>query len=163
MEALQAIATRRSVRSFKADPVPRDQLVKLIDAGRLAPTARNVQPWEFVVVTDPERRRQIAAISDHGKFIADAPVCIAVLCQDTKYYVEDGSAATTNILLAATALGLATCWVAGDKKAYAPQIVSLCGAPSEMKLVSLIAVGHPVDIPSPPKRPLDDVVHWETF
>jgi len=76
-------------------------------AARLAPTARNVQPWEFVVVTEASKRRQLAALTDHGKFIAEAPVCVAVLSHETKYYIEDCSAATTSILLAAAALGLA--------------------------------------------------------
>lgn len=163
MEAMHAITTRRSVRKFKNEPVSRDLIARLIDAARLAPSARNAQPWEFVVVTDPIKRRQLAALTDHGKFIADAPVCIVVLSRDTRYYLEDGSAATANILLAATALGLGACWIAGDKKSYAPQVVSLCGAPPEMKLVSLVAVGHPAEVPSPPKRSLTDVLHWETF
>jgi nitroreductase len=163
MDALSAISARRSVRSFKTDPISRDLIARLIDAARMAPTARNVQPWEFVVVTDPGKRRQLAALADHGKFIAEAPVCIVVLSHDTRYYLEDCSAATTNILLAAAALGLGSCWVAGDKKAYAPQVTSLCGAPGDMKLISLVAVGYPLEIPAPSKRPLEDVLHWEAF
>lgn len=163
MEALRALAARRSIRRFKNQPVSREAILRLIDAARLAPTARNVQPWEFIVVTNPNRLRQLAALTDHGKFIADAPVCIVVCSRDTKYYLEDCSAATTNLLLAATALDLGACWVAGDKKAYASQIVSLCGAPPELKLVSLVAVGYPEEIPSPPKRTIEDVLHWETF
>jgi nitroreductase len=163
METLHALAARRSVRHFKDEPVSRELIVRLIDAARLAPTARNVQPWEFIVVTDASKRRQLAAVTDHGKFIAEAPVCIAVLSHETKYYVEDCSAATTSILLAAATQGLGACWVAGDKKTYAPQIVSLCGAPAELKLVSLVAVGHAAEAPSPPKRPIEDVLHWEVF
>ncbi len=163
MDAFSAISARRSVRRFKSDAVSRELIIRLIDAARLAPTARNVQPWEFVVVTDPSKRRQLAGLTDHGKFIAEAPVCIVVLSRDTRYYLEDCSAATTNILLAAAALGLGSCWVAGDKKAYASQIVSLCGAPGDMKLISLVAVGHPQEIPAPAKRQLEDVLHWESF
>lgn len=163
MDALEAITRRRSVRKYKPEPVSRKLLSKVLDAGRLAPTGRNLQPWEFVVVTDPEKRRQIADLTENGKFIADSPVCIAVLCRPTKLYLEDGSAATTQMLLAATVLGLGTCWVVGDKKPYAPQIAALCGAPPELKLVSLIAIGHPANGSKPPKRALDEVVHWEAF
>ncbi|NLE60633.1 MAG: nitroreductase family protein [Planctomycetes bacterium] len=163
MEALRTLAARRSVRRFKSQPVPRDVILRLIDAARLAPTARNVQPWEFVVVTNPNRLRQLASSTDHGKFISDAPVCIVVLSRDTKYFLEDCSAATTNLLLAAAAQDLGACWVAGDKKPYASQIVSLCGAPPELKLVSLVAIGYPNETPSPPKRSIEDVLHWETF
>jgi len=129
----------------------------------LAPTANNVQPWEFVVVTDPELLRRIAVITEYGKFIADAPVCVAVLSKETKYYLEDGSAATENILLAARAHGLGSCWVAGDKKPYASEICRLVGAPRGCKLVSLIPIGYPAESPEKSKRPLSDVLHWEKY
>ncbi len=163
MDALEAIAARRSVRKFKPDPVPRDVLLRVLDAGRLAPTAHNDQPWEFVVVTDAALRNRIAEITDYGKFIAESPVCIVVLSQPTRYYVEDGSAATTTMLLAAAALGLGGCWVAGDKKPYAARIASVCRAPSNLKLVALIALGYPAEIPATEKRSLDEVVHWEGY
>lgn len=163
MEPIEVLTQRRSVRKYKPDPVPRDLLEQIVNAGRLAPTARNVQPWEFIVVTEAARRRRIADLSEYGKFIADAPACIVVLSKPTKYFLEDGSAATTNILNAAAALGLGSCWVAGDKKPYAPDIVAACGAPVEMKLISLIAIGYPQEIPSPSKRSLRDVLHWEQF
>ena len=163
MDAMTALTTRRSVRQYKDEVIEKEVLEQIINAGRLAPTARNVQPWEFVVITDSDRRRQIANITEHGKFIAEAPACIVVLSKDTKYYLEDGCAATVNILNAAAALGLGSCWVAGDKKPYAGQIVATCRAPAELKLVALIAIGYPADIPSPPKRSLDEVLHWETY
>ena len=163
MDVLEAIETRRSVRRFKPEPIPKDVLSRIVNAGRLAPTARNVQLWEFVVVTDAAKRQQIADIAEYGKFIAEAPACIVVLSQPAKYYLEDGSAATTNMLLAAHGLGLGACWVAGDKKPYAAQIVSVCEAPPEFKLVAMIALGHPAKIPAPKKRSLQDVLHWEAF
>ena len=163
MDALIAIGARRSIREFKPDPIAPSQLKRIVEAGRLAPTARNVQPWEFVVVTDPDRRAQLAALASNGGFIADAPACIVVLSQPTKYYLEDGSAATANILLAATSLGLGGCWVAGDKKEYAAKVVQLVGAPGDLKLVSLIAIGYAATTPSPDKRPLAELLHWEEF
>jgi nitroreductase len=163
METIEALKTRRSVRVYTRQPPPRQILEALIDCGRLAATAINIQPWEFVVVTDPEMLRKIAQATDHGRFIVDAPVCVAVLCQDTKYYLEDGSAATQNILVAAHAHGLGACWVAGDKKPYAPDICRLIGAPKGYKLVSLIPLGYPAETPEKPKRPLSDVLHWETY
>lgn len=163
MEALTTLTTRRSVRKYKPDPLDRQALLQIVDAGRLAPTARNVQPWEFVIVTEQHRRQRLAEISEYGKFIAEAPACIVVLSRPTRYYLEDGSAATTNILNAAAALGLGGCWVAGDKKPYAAEIVAACGAPPEMKLISLIAIGYAAEVPTPAKRPLSEVVHWESF
>lgn len=164
MEAFEALTTRRSVRVYDAGkPVPREMLERLVDCGRLAASARNAQPWEFVVVTDPVLRAEIAALANHGRFIADAAACVAVFCRDGDYYLEDGCAATQNILVAARALGLGTCWVAGDKKDYAPAVARVLGAPGGMKLVSLVAVGWPAAVPSPAKRPLDEVLHWEKF
>ncbi len=163
MEALEAIRTRRSVRKYKPDPVSRETLKALVDAGRLAPTARNEQPWEFVVVTDAQRRKRLATIATHGTFIADAPACIVVVCKPSDYYLADGSAATTQILLAATALGLGTCWVAGDGKDYAPAVLKAIGAPAKYKLISLIAVGYAAETPAPAKRGLSEVLHWEAL
>ncbi|MCJ7502476.1 MAG: nitroreductase family protein [Acidobacteriia bacterium] len=163
MDAIEVLKTRRSVRAYTRAPVPRKIIEDIVDCGRLAPTANNVQPWEFVVVTDPERLRRIAVITDYGKFIADAPVCVAVLSRDTKYYLEDGSAATENILLAARAHGLGSCWVAGDKKPYVTEICRLVGAPRGHKLVSLIPIGYPAESPEKTKRPLSDVLHWEKY
>lgn len=164
MEALEAIRSRRSVRRFERRPVPHELLEGLVDAGRLAPTANNVQPWEFIAVTDDSTKNRVAAVTDYGKFIADAPAMIAVFCEDTKYYLEDGCAATTNILLAATALGLGACWVAGDKKPYCREISDIMGVSAEHKLVSLIAVGYPAGpIPKVAKRALPDLLHWNKF
>ena len=163
MDAIEALTTRRSVRRYLPKPIPPESIEAIVNAGRLAPTARNVQPWEFVVVTESAKRAQIAAITEYGKFIAEAPVCIVVLSKQTRYFLEDGSAATTNMLNAARALGLGSCWIAGDKKPYAGRIVELTGAPADLLLISLVAIGHPVDIPTPPKRTLGEVIHWESF
>jgi nitroreductase len=163
MDVLEAIAKRRSVRKYRGGTVTREQLSQIVNAGRLAPTGRNEQPWEFVVIMERSTLRKLAHLADYGKFIADCSACIVVLCRPTTYYIEDGSAATTQILLAATALGLASCWVAGDKKAYAPQVVTAVGASQEYKLVSLIAIGHAAETPTPSKRSLHEVLHWDAF
>jgi nitroreductase len=163
MDAIEVLKTRRSVRAYTRAPVPRKIIEAIVDCGRWAPTANNVQPWEFVVVTDPELLRRIAVITEYGKFIADAPVCVVVLSKETKYYLEDGSAATENILLAARAHGLGSCWVAGDKKPYASEICRLVGAPRGCKLVSMIPIGYPAESPEKSKRPLSDVLHWEKY
>ena len=163
MDAIEMLKTRRAVRAYTSEPVPQKTIEDIVDCGRLAATAVNIQPWEFVVVTDPKLRRRLADTTDHGKFMAGAPVCVVVLCQDTKYYLEDGSAATENILLAARAHGLGACWVAGDKKPYAPEICRLVGAPQGYRLVSLIPIGYPAESPEKPKRPLSAVLHWEKY
>jgi nitroreductase len=166
MEAIELLRLRRSIRAFENRPIDRDLLEKIIDAGRFAPTARNVQPWEFVVVTESRTLKAISELAENGRFISQAKACIAVFCSDTKYYLEDGCAATMNILLAAAALGVGSCWVAGDKKPYCLQVSELLDVPKEFKLVSLIALGYPQENSAfkiAEKKPLKQMLHWEKF
>lgn len=166
MEMIEAIKTRRSIRQYKDKPIPKDVLEKLVDVARFAPTARNVQPWEFIVITSPETLKKIGELAENARFVAGAAACIAIFCAETKYYLEDGSAATQNILLAATALGIGSCWVAGDKKPYCSQMSNLLNVPPTFKLVSLIALGYPGAKNSfhiADKKSLEDVIHWEGF
>ncbi|HNW39855.1 MAG TPA: nitroreductase family protein [Candidatus Omnitrophota bacterium] len=163
---LKFLKIRRSVRVFQRKRIAKKQLEKIVDAARFAPTARNLQPWEFAVITDPVKLNQLAEIADHGKFIAQAGACIAVFTVDTKYFLEDGSAATCNILLAAAALGIGSCWVAGDKKPYCLQVAALLNAPADLKLVSMVALGYPQErnvFKIMPKRELKEMLHWEKF
>ena len=164
MDALAALMTRRSVRQFDGRPVPREELEKIVDAARMATTARNEQPWEFIVVTQPERLRAFATLTDYGRFMAGGGACILVFCKDTKYYLEDGCTATENILVAATALGIQSCWVAGDKKSYAPAVAKLAGMPEGYKLISMVVLGYGTKpAPMPKKRDLKTVLHWDHF
>jgi nitroreductase len=163
MDAIEALKTRRSCREFLPEPVEKSVIEDLIDCARMAPTARGEQPWEFVVVLEQSLRERIAGLTSYGKFIAQAPVCIAVFCRATTYYLEDGCAAMQNLLLAATAHGLGSCWVAGDKKSYTEEIRTLLGVPEDYKLVSLAAIGYAKPVESRPKRPLVELLHWEKF
>ena len=126
-------------------------------------TSVNITNWKDLIKPPNLQVDSSTLTGTYGKFIADAPACIVVTTKDTRYFLEDGSAATTNILNAAHALGLGSCWVAGDKKPYASQILQACNAPADMKLISLIAIGYPAEVPQPTKRELDSVVHWETY
>lgn len=166
MKAIEVIKTRRSIRIYKDAPIPRGELEQIVDAARFAPTARGTEPWEFIVITEEPTLKKIAELAENGRFIAAAASCIAVFCQDTKYYLEDGCAATQNILLAATSLGIASCWVAGDKKPYCSQMNKLLNVPPAFKLVSLISLGYPESRSSSQpaqKRPLSALLHWEKF
>ena len=166
MDTLEIIKIRRSVREYKDKPISKEILEKIIDAARFAPTARGVEPWEFIAITESATLKKIGEIAENGRFVSNAGACIAVFCGDTKYYLEDGSAATENILLAAAALGIASCWVAGDKKPYCGQINNLLGVPDSFKLVSMISLGFPESekvFKVTRKRNLKDVLHWEKF
>ena len=166
MNTIDSIKQRRSIREFLDKLIPQAALEAIVDCARFAPTARNVQPWEFVVVTDKAMLERIAQITDHGKFISRAAACVLVFSQDTKYYLEDCCAATQNAMLAAAALGIGSCWVAGDKKPYSAMFYELLKVPQHCKLVSLIALGYPLDkkeFREIDKRPLAEVLHWEEF
>jgi len=164
VETFDCIAQRASVREYRAKPIEKVLLEKLVDAGRRAPTARAVEPWEFVVIRNKEALDKLGQIAASGSFIKDAAACIVVFCKETKYYLEDGCAATENILLAAADSGLGACWVAGDKKPYVDEVSRLLSAPGDLKLVSLIALGWPKKTPRQSKaRSLQDVLHWEKF
>ncbi len=164
MDALKALYERASVREYKDEPISKDKLEQVIEAGRQAPTAKLEEPWEFVIVTDKNKIKELANITDYGKFMANAAAAIAVFCRDIKYYLEDGCAATENILVAATALGIGSCWVAGDKKSYAGKIAVALSVPEGLKLVSIISLGYPKEPPKKSRiRSLKEVAHWEKF
>jgi len=163
MDAIVCLKTRRSVRVYNDTPVPPEAIEAMVDCARLAPTAMNRQPWTFVVVCDAATRTKLAEIVGHAPFITQAPACIAVFCAGTEFWVEDGSAATENLMLAAWARGLGTCWVAGYQVPYAEAVGELLGAPTGQQLLSLVTVGHPAESPVVDKRPLADVIRWERF
>jgi nitroreductase len=166
MEAIDMLKLRRSVRVYQDKPIPKDVIEKIIDAARFAPTARNEQPWAFVVTTKSEIIRRIAGLGPNANFASGAKACIVVFALDTKYYLEDGCSATVNILNAAAAFGVGSCWIAGDKKDYCEEVRNMFAVPAGYKLVSLISLGYPEDKNSfklMEKRALDKVLHWENF
>jgi len=165
-EFLDLARKRRSIRRLKPEPVPDEYVNKILEAARWAMSGANAQPWEFIVITESSTLKKIAEYAEYGKFIAQATACIAVFCKETKYYLEDGCAAVENILIAATSLGIGTCWVAGDKKVYCPQISNLLKVPSNYKLIALISMGYPLsdtEFRLTNRRPLDHIIHWEQF
>ncbi|MGE5280548.1 MAG: nitroreductase family protein [Deltaproteobacteria bacterium] len=163
-EVLRLFRARRSVRVFRNENVRDPDLRAIVEAAALAPTARNIQPWEFVVIRDKDRLKALAAlVAPNGALLGGAAAGIVVFCRDTKYYLEDGSAAITQALLAAAALGLATCWIAGDKKDYADRVRGFCKGSADLKLIGLIALGYAAEDPAPAKRPVDEMIHEETF
>ena len=136
MDALEAIRRRRSIRRFTGARVPRADLETIIDAGRLATTGGNRQPWDFVVVTEPATLQQLAAAD---RWMAEAGAVIAVvLDRASRWWVEDGAAAVENMLLAATALGYGACWVEGDAL---PREGEFKGAPEHTRGEKAVHIG----------------------
>ncbi|MGB9914811.1 MAG: nitroreductase family protein [Candidatus Bathyarchaeales archaeon] len=172
MELLEAIRGRRSVRAFKPQNVPDEVVEQLIDTARHAPSAGNLQPWEFIIVRTPEQKRQLAEAARQA-FVEEAPVVI-VVCADearasagygtrgkTLYCIQDTAAATQNLLLAAYALGLGTCWVGAFNEDDARKALKL---PSGIRPVAMIPVGYPAKTPATrSRRPLSQILHYERF
>lgn len=160
----KVVCQRTSIRKYKSIEIGRDVLEQLVDAGRRAPSARSVEPWEFVVVQSKESLLKLGQIAVNGSFIKDAHAAIIVFCAQTKYYLEDGCAATENILLSAADQGLGACWIAGDKKEYAQQVCEMFKVKDNVALVSIIALGIADESKiQTKKRPLEAVIHWEFF
>lgn len=161
MDALAAIRMRRSVREFTGAPIPITDLETIVDAGRLAPTGYNRQPWDFIVVTNKE---MISELKIAAQWMDRAGAIIAlVLDSSTKFWVEDGSAAVENMMLAATALGYGTCWLQGYTEPLEEQFKALLGVPANKRLLTLIPIGVPVDWPTQEKKTLAAVIHWERY
>jgi nitroreductase len=165
MNTLDAIFTRRSVRDFTHEPVTEEDLFDLLKAGMQAPSAKDERPWHFIVIDDPEILHAIPAFHPYSKMLFDAPLAILV-CSDRKLetkrasWLQDCSAATENILLAAHAKGLGAVWLGifpdSDRVSG---IQSLLAMPSDVRPVSLVAIGHPASRPDPEDRYDESRVH----
>ena len=143
MEVFDVINKRKSVRAYAPTPVPRGTMEKILEAARLAPSAMNVQPWYFIVVTDAEKRRKISKSGRFAKFLKESPVVI-VGCGDSnaspKWHVIDVSIAMQNIVLAAVGKGLGTCWIGSFDERLVKELLKI---PERFKVVALLAMGYP--------------------
>jgi nitroreductase len=161
--AIAVLRSRRSIRTYAEKPVEKAIIEEIVDCGRLAPTANNDQPWDFVVLTSKEKLATIPPMLGHAAYIASSAFSILVLARPTQYAVEDCSAAIENLLLAAEAHGIGSCWVAGTQQPYAPAVAKAFGAPEDRQLIAIVSFGYPAETPQIEKRPLAEVLHWEKF
>lgn len=173
MDALTAIKSRRSIRAFRSESIPIKTIYKLIDAARWAPSAGNLQSWEFVLVEDLTAKKQLASAALSQEFIATAPVII-VACADTErsavkygsrgkyfYSIVDVSAAIENLMIAATSLGLGTCWVGSFNNNI---VRDTLGLPEGIAPVAIIPVGYPAKEGAVTARTsLGNILHFERF
>lgn len=165
-EELEWIFRRRSIRAYTSEPVSDEEIRALLEAAMAAPSANDVRPWAFIVVRDPARRRALAKTHQWSYMCARAPVVIAVVGDPIKsdHWVEDCSAATENILLAATSLGLGAVWVAlyprPQREDYAREILQI---PEHLRPLCLVPIGHPAE-PKPARTRFEaHKVHYEIF
>jgi len=161
MDALEAIRKRRSVRKYTGELIPREDLERIVDAGRLAASGNNRQPWDFIVVTD---RGMIDELKVAAQWMDEAAAIIAIVMDpSSRWWIEDGSAAVENILIASTALGYGSCWLEGNTLPREEEFKELLGVPKEKRLLTLVPIGVPVEWPTREKRSLAEVLHWERY
>jgi nitroreductase len=147
-DRLAAIFSRRSIRRYTDEPVSEAGLLSLLEAGMAAPSASNRKPWHFVVVTDRETLCALAEAHPYGKMLASAGAAIAV-CGDPKvsdWWVQDCSAATENILIAAVALDLGAVWLGSHGNPERERAIrGILGIPGSIGVLSLLSIGHPAE------------------
>lgn len=165
MDAIAAIMARRSIRKYTSEAVTEDAMKTLLKAGFAAPSSNNRQPWHFVVIDDREMLDSVPDFHPYSKMLLEAPAAVLV-CGDERITkrprgsIVDCAAAVQNILVAAQALGLATCWLAIDPvEERIAGIRKLCGVPEEVVPLALIALGHGAEEKPPNDRYLADRVH----
>lgn len=171
MDVFEAIQKRKSTRIYQSTPVSKEILGVLLEAGRLAPSAKNIQPWHFIVVTDKNKRKTLSK-EPYAKFLSEVPAVI-VLCGDQvaspDWYVVDVALAGENMVLAATNEGLSTCWVGSfDEK----HVQTLLGIPKSLRVVALMAVGYAQEKESiahrilnfvQRRKSLNEITSWEMY
>ena len=169
MDVLQAIKERRSIRVFDGKPVEEEKLARVLEAGRLAPSARNMQEWRFVVVRDKNTRAKLAEAAKNQYFVAQAPVVIAgcgtitdhvMSCGQLSYPI-DVAIGMTQMTLQAAAEGLGTCWVCAFDE---PEVKEVLGIPKDIRVVTILAVGYPGEAPEArPRSPIEDMVSYDAY
>lgn len=168
MTVLEAIRRRYSCRAYQDRPIEQEKLHSIFEAARLAPSAKNMQDWRFVVVTDKEVKRKLAEAANNQRFLENA-AAIIVACSSSDDVMRCGQAigpidvaiALEHICLQATELGLATCWIGSF---YPEKVRPILGIPADIAIIELMAVGYPADSPKGPKRePIEKILCYEKW
>jgi nitroreductase len=161
MSLLDLIFGRRSIRRYRSEPIPDDVLKNILEAGRLAPSADNAQPWHFVVITEPEIKEKLSR-GRWNRFIKDSAATI-VGCgyAANEWSTIDVTIALENMVIAAEAQGVGSCWI-GDFEEE--EVKELLGIPENLKVIALVSFGYPAEKPNPPsKKSLEAIVHYNRF
>ncbi len=169
MDVSIAIRGRRSVRSYKSQEVESDKIEKVLEAGRLSPSANNRQEWKFIVVKNAETRKKLAAAAINQFFIGQAPVVLVACATESKAvmlcghptYAVDVSIAFAYMLLQAHELGLGTCWIGAFRE---DEVKAVLGVPKHVRVVALSPLGYPaVEALARTRKSLDEVACYEVY
>ncbi|PIR72344.1 MAG: nitroreductase [Candidatus Nealsonbacteria bacterium CG10_big_fil_rev_8_21_14_0_10_36_24] len=169
MNIYEVIEKRRSVRTYKEDPVPEESLKKILEAGRLAPSAHNAQDYKFIVVKDAEKIKELAKSASGQRFFTKAPVIIVAVSLKPEYLLSSGvpayaldlGIAFDHMTLAAAEEGLGTCWIGTFSQEDIKRILNI---PDQYKAVVLLPIGFPDDAPAPKSRKkIEELISYENF
>lgn len=169
MDVLQAIFTRRSIRNFTGEPLSKEELETILKAGFCAPSAHNMQPWEFVIIKSTEKLEHIAQLHPYANMLSQAG-CAIIVCGDTEkqslegFLVEDCSAAIQNMLLAAHGIGLGAVW----SGIYPlPELIQLIRdtvkLPDTIIPVGMVVIGHKAQDSEPSDRYATEKLHYDQW
>jgi nitroreductase len=169
MQLMEAIKRRRSVRSYQDRAVEEEKLLRVLEAGRLAPSARNMQDWKFVVIRDQDSRRKLAEAARNQEFVGQAPMVIAA-CGTSDYvmtcgqltYPIDVSIAVDHMTLAAVEEGLGTCWIGAF---YEDAVKEILQIPQSIRVVALLPLGYPAaeQAKPTPRKSLKEIVAYDKW
>jgi nitroreductase len=169
MDVFTAIVERKSVRKYKDKAIDEAALARVLEAGRIAPSAGNRQDWKFVVVRDQETRLKLAVAAKGQMFLGQAPVVIVGCAVEPTYVmmcgqpagIIDVSIAFSFMMLEATELGLGTCWIgAFDEGA----VKNILGVPDQVRVVAMTPLGYPDEVPEGrPRKSMEDVVCFDRY
>lgn len=169
MDIYEVIKTRRSVRSFRDVPVPEENLKRILEAARLAPSAHNTQEYKFIIVKDAGKRKALARAASEQRFIHGAPIIIVAVSLNPEHLMSSGvpaypmdlAIALDHITLAAVQEDLGTCWVGAFSQEEVKKILNI---PEKCRVVALMPLGTPYDIPSvKTRKSLKELVCYEEF
>jgi nitroreductase len=170
MDFLELVKARYACRSYQSRPIEEEKLFRVLEAARFAPSGSNRQPWKFVMVQDQEIKRRLVRACANQRFVATAPVVIAgcglmpdrMMSCGVPGDPVDLAIAMEHLALAATAEGLASCWIGAFSQ---DEVREVLGMPATAKVIELMALGYPADTPRPKTRkPLSEIVvldHWQ--
>ena len=168
MDLMEAIKGRRSIRAYDSRPVEQDKLEAVLEAARLAPSARNRQTWQFIVVTDPAVKEKMADACNNQESVQQAPACIAVTDKEPGIMscgqpvdAVDASIALSFMILKAHEEGLGTCWLGHFDK---DKVRAALDIPENMSIVAVTPLGYPAETPDArARKPLGEVTSYNKY
>jgi len=165
VECVEALLSRRSIRVFREDAPDLSTILKAIDIARYAPSARNSQPWRFIVITDRELIEKLSEIHPHARPLKSSKIAVVVVASRSESptsYLVDGALAAMYFWLALHCLGLGAVWIQTLRNVE--EINTILNIPEDYVPVALFAVGYPGEAPTAkPRKSLKEIVYLNRF